>query len=235
MRTPGEGPSPEPGNCVSDPIFAEVDEEVRREQLKQLWAKYGTLFIAAACIIVLAVAGWRGYQWWEGRKAAEAGAKFESAVLLGEQNKAAEAAAAFAKIAADAPSGYRELARFRETAALALHDPKAAVKSYDALAADSTVGPALRDLARLRAGMLLVDTASYDQVRERLEPLTVAGRTFRHTARELLAFAAWRAGNAEAARHWIDLIVTDAETPASTRGRIDVLVALLGPRAQAKG
>ena len=57
MRTPGEGPSPEPGNCVSDPIFAEVDEEVRREQLKQLWAKYGTLFIAAACIIVLAVAG----------------------------------------------------------------------------------------------------------------------------------------------------------------------------------
>lgn len=220
---------------MSDPIFAEVDEEVRREQLKQLWAKYGTLLIAAVCVFVLAVAGWRGYQWWEGRRAAEAGAKFEAAVLLGEQNKTADAEAAFAKIAADAPSGYRELARFREAAALAVHDPNAAVKSYDALAADNSVGAVLRDLARLRAGMLLVDTASYDQVRERLEPLTTANRTFRHTARELLAFSAWRAGNAEAARHWIDLIVTDAETPASTRGRIDVLVALLGPRAQAKG
>jgi hypothetical protein len=94
----------------------------------------------------------------------------------------------------------------------------------------------MRDLARLRAGMLLVDTASNDQVRERLEPLTGADRTFRHTARELLAFSAWRSGNTEAARHWVDLIVTDAETPPSTRSRIDMLAALLPPRApQAKG
>ena len=46
---------------VSD-IFDEVDEEVRREQFKKLWDRYGTLFVALAVLIVVAVGGWRGYQ-----------------------------------------------------------------------------------------------------------------------------------------------------------------------------
>ena len=33
------------GRSVSD-IFQEVDEEVRREQLKKLWERYGTYIIA---------------------------------------------------------------------------------------------------------------------------------------------------------------------------------------------
>jgi len=218
---------------VSDPIFAEVDEEVRREQLKQLWNRYGGYAIAAAVVIVLGVAGWRGHQWWEARKAAEAGAAFEAAAMLSEQDKHAEAEAAFAKIAAEAPSGYRILARFREAAALAQRDPKAAVKTYDAIATDSAAGLALQDLANLRAGMILADSDPYDALRARLEPLTGADRAFRHTARELLAFAAWRGNNGDATNRWIDMIVTDAETPASTRTRIDMLIALSG--TQAKG
>lgn len=218
---------------MSDPIFAEVDEEVRREQLKQLWNRYGGYAIAAALVIVLGIAGWRGNQWWEARKAAEAGTAFEAAAALLEQDKYADAEAAFAKIAAEAPSGYRILARFREAAALAQRDAKAAVTIYDTIATDSNAGLALQDLANLRAGMILADSDPYDALGARLEPLTGADRAFRHTARELLAFAAWRGNNAAAANRWIDMIITDAETPASTRTRIDMLIALTG--TQAKG
>ncbi|MGZ9092727.1 MAG: tetratricopeptide repeat protein, partial [Rhodoplanes sp.] len=42
-------------------IFREVDEEVRREQLKRLWDRYGLLFIATAVLLVAAVGAWRGY------------------------------------------------------------------------------------------------------------------------------------------------------------------------------
>ena len=44
-------------------IFHEVDEEVRREQLKKLWERYSIHFIALAVLIVAAVGGWRGYEW----------------------------------------------------------------------------------------------------------------------------------------------------------------------------
>jgi hypothetical protein len=215
-----------------DPIFAEVDEEVRRERYKQLWDQYGTYAIAVAFVIVLGIGGWRGYQWWEARRAAEAGAAFEAAATLVEQDKHAEADAAFAKIAADAPAGYRVLARLREAASLAQRDPKAAVKIYDEVAVDRNAGQVLQDLANLRAGMVLADTETYDALRARLEPLTAADRTFRHTARELLAFSAWRGNNSAAVKRWVDLIATDAETPASTRSRIDMLMALTGNQAK---
>ena len=87
---------------TNDPIFAEIDDEVRRERYKQLWGQYGSYAIAAAVVVVLAIGGWRGYQWWEARQAAEAGAKFEAAAELLEQDKYAEAEAAFAKIRAGA-------------------------------------------------------------------------------------------------------------------------------------
>ncbi len=60
-------------------IFREVDEEVRREKLKQLWERHSNLIVALALLIVLGVGGWRGYDWWETRKSAESGAAFEAA------------------------------------------------------------------------------------------------------------------------------------------------------------
>jgi hypothetical protein len=114
----------------------------------------------------------------------------------------------------------------REAAELAQTDAKAAIAAYDQIAADGAVGPALQDLAALRAGALLIDAGSVEEARRRLEPLAANDRTFRHTAREFLVLAAWRAGDATAAKHWFDLIMTDAQTPPATRSRVEKLMAL---------
>lgn len=207
-------------------IFSEVDEEVRRERLKKLWERYGGYLIVACVLLVLAVGGWRAYEWWEAKKAVEASVAFDAAVALADQGKYKEAEEAFGKLATDSTASYRMLARFREAAELARRDPKAAVAVYDQLAADSSIGPVLQDLATLRAGMLLVDTAPYDEIRQRLEPLTAPDRAFRHSARATLALAAWRAKDSVAMRRWTDMILADAETPAGTRGQIQMLLAL---------
>ena len=213
-------------------IFREVDEEVRREKLNQLWERHSNLIVAVALLIVLGVAGWRGYEWWELRKSAESGSQFEAAVALAEAGKQAEAQEAFAKIAKDGSSGYRVLARFREGAELAKTDPAAAARIYGSLAADSGLDRTLRDLATVREGLILVDTAPLAELTGKLEPLTTADRPFRHTARELLALSAWRNGDAAAAKRWLDLIATDAETPAGTRARMEVLMTLSNDKAK---
>jgi len=176
---------------------------------------------------------WRGYDWWQTRKAAEAGAAFESAVMLAEAGKHQEADAAFAKLAVDGTAGYRILARLREAAELAQTDKNAAVKTYDEIAGDRSAGQVMQDLAAVRSGFLLVDTAPYSEIRARLEPLTAAERTFRHTARELLALSAWKAGDMTAARQWADMIITDPQSPAGTRSRAEVLSELIA--ASGKG
>jgi hypothetical protein len=213
-------------------LFDEVDEDVRRDQLKKLWDQYSIFIIAAALLIIAAVGGWRGYQYLEAKKAAEAGAAFDKAVELSQENKHAEAEAAFEELAAKAPSGYRLLARLHAAAEAATRDPKAAVKLYDDIAADQSVGGPERDLARLRAAGLLLDSSDYSTVLQRLESSAAPGATFRHSARELLALSAWHANDTAAARRWLDLIANDGETPASLRSRAEALQALLPPVAK---
>jgi hypothetical protein len=213
-------------------LFDEVDEDVRRDQLKKLWDQYSIYIIAAALLIIAAVAGWRGYQYLEAEKAAKAGVAFDKAVELSEQNKHAEAEAAFNTLAATAPSGYRLLSRLHAASELAGRDPQAAAKLYDDISADRSVGATEQELAKIRAAGLLVDSASYPSMVQRLEPAAAPGATFRHSARELLALSAWRANDTAAARRWLDLIANDADTPQGLRSRAEALSALLPPVAK---
>ena len=208
-------------------IFHEVDEEVRRDRLKKLWDRYSIYLIALAVLIVAGMAAWRGYEYWVAKKAAAAGAEFEAAIALNEQGRKAEAEAAFAKVAAEAPSGYRVLARMRAAGALAQSKPADAVKAYDELSADASLGIIWQDLAAVRAGLLLVDTAPLADMRRRLDPVAEPTRSFRHTARELFALSAWRNHDVAAARKYIDMIAGDTESPIGVRARADVLSALI--------
>ena len=213
-------------------LFDEVDEDVRRDQLKKLWEQYSIYIIAGALLIIASVGGWRGYEYVEARKAAEAGAAFDKAVELSEASKHTEAEAAFADLAAKGPSGYRVLARLRMATEVASRDASAAAKLFDEIAADRSVGVAAQDLARIRAAQLLLETATYPNMKERLEAAAAPGATFRHSARELLALSAWRANDAAATRQWLDLIANDGETPPSLRSRAEALQALLPPVAK---
>jgi hypothetical protein len=213
-------------------LFDEVDEEVRREQLKKLWDKYSLYIIAVAILIVAAVGGWRGYQYLEAKKAAEAGDAFNKAVELSEQNKHGEAETAFSNLVAKAPYGYRLLSRFRLAAEVEKRDPKAAVQMFDELAADRSIGAEQQELARIRAAGILVDTAGYADMKQRLEADTTPNATFHHVARELLALSAVRANDSTAARQWLDMMSADADTPPSVRSRAEALQALLPPVAK---
>ena len=208
-------------------IFTEVDEEVRREQIKKLWERYGNYVVAAAFLVIAAVAAWRGYDYWQTRRAAEAGAAYDAAARLSEEGKHGDAEAAFNKLVSDGTAGYRLLARLREAAEMSERDPKAAVATYDRIAGETTGQPPISELAAIRAAFLLVDTAQLDEMTQRLEPLTQPSGTFRHTARELLALSAWRNHDTAAMRRWAEAAKSDPEAPSGLRSRMDVLASLL--------
>ena len=79
------------------------------------------------------------------------------------------------------------LSRLREAAEIGERDPKAAIAAYDKIAGETTGQRLISELASIRAGFLLIDTAKLNEMTERLEPLAQPSGAFRHTARELLA------------------------------------------------
>jgi hypothetical protein len=208
-------------------LFREVDEEVRRDKFALLWKKYGVALSFGVLVLLVAVGGWRYYVAEQERVSAAAGERFATALEQLRKGNTAEGDAGLAKLAADAPPGYRVLARFRAASELGKRDAAAAVKAFEALATDSAVEPVLQELARLRAGLLLVDGAPYADLRQRLEGMTEATQPWRNAAREALGLSAYKAGEFDAAARWFDFIIIDREAAPAQRNRAQVMQELI--------
>ena len=215
-------------------IFHEVEEDLRRDRAKKVWEKYGKYLIALAIGIVLVVAAWRGLHWYQRQQAEAAGARFQDAVSLARAGKPAEAEQALSALAMDSPGGYRILTRFRLAAEIGGRDPVEGAKAYDTLAADSGIGPLLQNLAKVRAGYLLVDTASYPDLAAKIEPLTGPNEPWRHSAREILGISAYRAKDLPTASKWFEAVLGDKDVPSPARQRAEIMMQLIAADAPPK-
>lgn len=211
-----------------DSFIREVDEELRRDQLSGLWSRYGRVAIGLAVLVVLATAGYRGWEYWADRQAAQSGDAFLKAVELSQAGKNDDATAALKELASSGSGEYPALAKLRLAGEEQKKgDKEAALKAFDAIAADTGYDQAFRSVAQLRAGLLAVDLESYDQVKARLSSFAAAGRPYRSVAREALGLAAWKAGANEEAAKWFRQIVEDANVTGGGRDRAAVMLELL--------
>ena len=152
----------------SETFIREVDEELRRDQLKSLWMRFAPLIIGVCVLVVALTAGYRGWIWWHERQAAQAGDRFLAAIEQIESGKRAEGEAALQAIATEGGAGYAALARLRLAGEKAGEGAKAdAIAAFDTLANDSSVSEPLRDMARIRAALLALDTGDLEGAKTR--------------------------------------------------------------------
>ncbi len=212
-------------------IFREVDEEVRRDKATEFWNRHGSKLVGGALAIVIAVAGWRFYDDYMFRERAALGASFEAAVTDAAGSKP-DALAALSALAEKKSGTYPALARFRLASELARTAKDAAghanaVSAFDALAADASLPAEWRQIARLRAGLALIDHAAFEDVEKRLLPLSAPGEFLRHSAREGIALSAYRTGKFDKALDALQAIILDTEAPANLRQRAEILLAVV--------
>lgn len=213
-------------------LFREVDEEVRQDQIKHIWRRYGTLISTVALAIVVAVAGFQGWRYWQVRQSEAAAQAYADAVRLIADGKAAEGEAALAAID---HGGYGVLAKIRRAAALVAEGKTDdGVRSYDAVANDGAVDPVLRDLAHIRAGYALADTLSPAELISRLGAYDKDDNSWRASAREIFALSAYRTRDYTMADRYASAIAADPAAPLALRQRAQMLLQLLAPLLPAK-
>lgn len=220
----------------SEHFIREVDEELRRAQLKALWDRFAPLIIGVCVLVVAITAGYRGYLWWQERQAAQAGDRYMAALSALEAGNAAEGEAQLNAIVQDGSGAYPVLAQLRLAGSQAAAGQREeAREAYDAIAADGSAPSALRDLARIRAALLALDLRDYAGATERAEPLNVAGNPWRHQAREILGTAAYANRDLERARDLFGEIQQDAETPQDIWVRSGLMMSLINGRLPSPG
>lgn len=217
-----------------DTFLREVDEAVRHDQYKKLWDRYGVFALGAAVLIVVGVAGYKGWSYWQEKRARDAGAKFTQALIMEDGADAAKAREMLTALAEKGPEGYRALARFQLAAAEAKGgDIDKAVADYDALAIDPSVDPILQGHATLQAAALRLDKADYAEMERRLKGLVDSNSAWRFSARELLGLSAYRLNNMREAERQFSALVGDQGTPPNLRERADMMLALIVGTPQA--
>jgi hypothetical protein len=216
----------------NDAIFREVDDEVRQEEMKQLWERYSRHIIAAALVFVAAVAAWQGWQYYQVKQAEEASTFYFDAAKKAAQGKNEDA---LASLAAINHAGFGQLAKLQQAAILgAKGETEKAVAAYDAFAADSASDPALADLARIRAGYLLIDTQSPDQLLTRLGRFDKDDAQWHNEAREIFALSAYRVKDYAMAKRYFEAIDADAKASPGLKQRAAIMLQLITPNLPVK-
>ncbi|MDR3408673.1 MAG: tetratricopeptide repeat protein [Methylovirgula sp.] len=208
-------------------FFREVDEDVRRDQLIQVWKQYQNWIIGAALLIVVGTAAWRIYDYFQLKAAEAAGARYQAALDLAKADKNAEAAAAFGAVAQNGPKGYAALARLAAADAQSAKDPKGAAAAYEQIAADPAVDPAYQDVARLRGAYLNVDLETPKQFAQHYAAYAGPDSPYRNAFRELIALADARDGDFTGAAQWLEQAAADPTSPAALRARADAFLTIV--------
>lgn len=208
-------------------IFSEIEEDIRKDRAKRMWDRFGKYVIGGALVLVLGVAGWRGYETYANGQAAQAGDQFLDAIALAEESPQSSLDALNA-IVADGTDGYAALARFRAATVLAQTDDYAgAIAAFQALVDDAALDPIVRDVARIRLGYIVLDHGDAAQIEGLLLPLSDTTNPFTHSAREIRAFAAMKSGNRDQALGLFLELVGDFQSPETIRSRARVALDVL--------
>jgi hypothetical protein len=211
---------------VSDSAaFHEVDEAVRKDELKEWWGRWGTWIVAAAVVLVVAVAGLVGWRQYDAAQRAEASTAYSDALARITQDPAA-ARAEFEKQAASAPQPYRELAAL---IAAQLREPATAQVTALEAVAPSLPSSELGELAKIIAAYKSIDTPQAEELVAKLEPLAGPDRPFRLSVRELQALVAVHKGDTKRARELWTEIAKDPNVPQGASQRVATLLNLYGP------
>ena len=203
-------------------IIDEINEEIKQERMKALFAKYGKVvlgFAAAVVGIVVAIQGYGIYQ--ESVRAKAATAYFNA---LGES----EIGNALADASGDLSGGYQMLAKFVTAAELVSQSNQSeAYDIYAALAGETSLSEVYRHFAAMQAVINAPEDIATDELAALVGPIADKPGPTQGLALELMADLALRDGDIDAAKENLTKISELQDIPNGLRQRAATLALVL--------
>jgi hypothetical protein len=221
-------------NDPAESFVREVDENLRRDQLRDMAKSHGKWFIAAVILLLVAVGGYLFWQDRQKQQVAEQSEALSAAIdKIGGGNLKGAAAdlTPLSGASNDVVRASAELAR--AAVALQQNDRKTALEIYKRIAADDGMPQPYRDLATVRGAMIEYDQMKPDEIIARLSPLAQPGKPFFGTAGEMVALATLAKGDRNGAGQIFARIAGDRQVPESIRSRAVQFAGSLGVDATA--
>jgi hypothetical protein len=225
---------------ITETFVREVDENLRRDRLRDFLKAYGSWLIAAV-VLFLAASG--AFIWWKQHQEQRSEGQVEQLAQIYKDiggGNAGQAPRQLDQLSKDGSKAVRASALFTRAAlALQQNDVKLAIGTYKSIAGDDSLPEPYRHAALIRQTALEFDQLQPQQVIDRLAPLTKTGEPWFGTAGEMTALAMLKQGKSREAADLYAAIAKDRDVPESIRARavqvagsLGVEVGALQPQAQ---
>ena len=209
---------------MSEPLEDEVNEELRRQQLKSIWDRFGVYIIGFAVLIILSVGGNEIINHLNNRVSQRESNAFDNALNLIEKGNDSAGLDQLIKLT-EGKTGYKGLALFKlSSESLTNGNYQEAVDYLKKASIDKTLTNNLRVFAKIKAGLILVDNGSFSEVDVLLKEVIESGGPFSFHAKEILALALIKNGRDLEAQEIFQEIANDASAPPVLARRAEIFL-----------
>ena len=209
---------------MSEPLEDEVNEELRRQQLKSIWDRFGVYIIGFAVLIILSVGGNEIINHLNNRVSQRESNAFDNALNLIEKGNDSAGLDQLIKLT-EGKTGYKGLALFKlSSESLTNGNYQEAVDYLKKASLDKTLTNNLRVFAKIKAGLILVDNGSFSEVDVLLKEVIESGGPFSFHAKEILALALIKNGRDLEAQEIFQEIANDASAPPVLARRAEIFL-----------
>lgn len=211
-----------------DAFIREVSEEVKNDNLRQLWEKHGLLIIILIALALTAAVSFETFRSWKLRKDQTWSDTYAYALNLQVQGRYDESLKVFENIEKENSGIFADISKL-QTANILFEQGKndEALKKLSDIVADTSVNGKLRNVAAIKLASYKLDTAPREEIDALLRPLIEENGSWSNIAREMTAMVAIRDGNTEEARALYNTLLQTPDLPESMKLRVQDMLSVL--------
>ena len=199
-------------------LFNEIDDDLRQDRLKTIWATYKNSIYTAVIVISLVLIGSEAYQYYSQSKSEKSGLILSQIVESASGDESQLINDYIDELLESGTSDYKTYALLLKSdnfiSQNKLDDARETYMDLVKKAENSFI----RDLAKLKLSYLNVDSVSFDQIQEDLSSLLESDNPLSLFAYEVLVMSAYKHGLNERGIEYLNTIIKSEKT---TNGMFD--------------
>jgi hypothetical protein len=204
-------------------IFDEVSEELKQDQLKQIWNNYSKYIISVAFIIFISVLGYFFYDKWKLEKLEVSSSKFFFGIQKLEKKEFLSSIEFFSKVVDQEHKGYKTLSLFGIAEAyFKIGKVDEMVLSYKSIYENQNIDIYYRDLARLLS-VMKDNVSSFETQTKILEPILNSPSKLQLLAAELEIMLFIRFNKIDEAKLSISKLLKRPDITFEQKNRLDLI------------
>lgn len=211
----------------TDAFINEVDEDVKNDNFKVLWNRYGIFVILFVVLAVSATVSFEKIKSWKIAQNQAYTENYMAATQL--QENLDDTLAALQKIASDNRGIFGDFAKLQIANVLFSQDKQEeALTTLQNLTDDVDVAEEIRHIALIKLATYKVDVMPRAEFEAMLKPIIEANTSWTPLAQDLLAMAAIRDGDVEMAQTIYENILKIKDLPENFRTKVQDMLSSLG-------